>query len=416
MSLRDNLARFQKQQERCQTTLSKYSARQAPAKASTSQNTHSTMRKETPPIAPLANMGISTPAGKFSENTEKLQLINNIRRAPVGAQMKKVIELLEKTRQAFTADEINKACYVDMNTNKEVFDSLTKNVKVKYDGLRFSYKSKYEIKDKDNLFQTIERYQEGIAIFDLKDSYLDVMKDLQGASGITGGGRRAMSPVEGEVWANREVQEGLFGGEKRVDWLVEMKSSLIAYKMRWRSGVGSVWAVEGWYFRNSRYLMFLKVFCFRDMSPYPYPYPCLSPLRTGSSCLKISKFESEVSGIWIPGHTLKAEGKIWLLSNFDSKEDIAYPNDPRLSSFKVDDDLKQLFRGIDLPQDFLDIEKDLRQKGLTPATDTARRKAAAQVQGVSSKSKTPKKKEITKRTKLTNAHLPELFEKLKPGR
>ncbi|XP_074316683.1 transcription initiation factor IIE subunit beta-like [Silene latifolia] len=293
MSLRDDLARFQKQQERCQTTLSKYSARQAPAKASTSQNTHSTMRKETPPIVPLANMGISTPVGKFSENTEKLQQINNIRKAPVGAQMKKVIELLEKTRRAFTADEINKACYVDMNTNKEVFDSLTKNVKVKYDGLRFSYKSKYEIKDKDNLLQTIERYQEGIAIFDLKDSYLDVMKDLQ---------------------------------------------------------------------------------------------------------------------------TLKAEGKIWLLSNFDSKEDIAYPNDPRLSSFKVDDDLKQLFRGIDLPQDFLDVEKDLRQRGLTPATDTTKRKEAAQVQGVSSKPKGPKRKEITKRTKLTNAHLPELFEKPKPGR
>ncbi|KAL9246745.1 hypothetical protein vseg_020241 [Gypsophila vaccaria] len=291
MSLRDDLARFQKQQERCQTTLSKYSARQAPAKASTSQNAPLTMRKETPPIPPaLANMAPSVPAGKFSENTEKLQLINSVRKSPVGAQMKKVIELLEKTRQAFTIDEINRACYVDMNANKEVFDSLTKNVKVKYDGYRFSYKSKYEIKDKDNLLQTIRRYQEGIAIFDLKDSYLDVMKDLQ---------------------------------------------------------------------------------------------------------------------------TLKAEGKIWLLSNFDSKEDIAYPNDPRLSSFKVDDDLKLLFRGIDLPQDFLDIEKDLRQKGLTPATDTARRKAAAQIQGISTKSKAPKKKEITKRTKLTNAHLPELFEKLK---
>ena len=37
-------------------------------------------------------------------------------------------------------EQINEACYVDMNANKEVFESLSKNVKVKYDGMYFSYK------------------------------------------------------------------------------------------------------------------------------------------------------------------------------------------------------------------------------------------------------------------------------------
>lgn len=109
---------------------------------------------------------------------------------------------------------------------------------------------------------------------------------------------------------------------------------------------------------------------------------------------------------------LKAAGQIWLLSNFDSQEDIAYPNDPKVP-IKVDDDLKQLFRSIELPRDMIDIEKDLQKNGMRPATNTAKRRSAAQIQGISSKPKPKKKKsEISKRTKLTNAHLPELFQNL----
>lgn len=102
-----------------------------------------------------------------------------------------------------------------------------------------------------------------------------------------------------------------------------------------------------------------------------------------------------------------------MLSNLDSQEDIAYPNDPKVPLIKVDDDLKQLFRGIELPRDMVDIEKDLQKNGMKPATNTARRKATAQVHGIApSKPKPKKKREITKRTKLTNAHLPELFQNL----
>lgn len=111
---------------------------------------------------------------------------------------------------------------------------------------------------------------------------------------------------------------------------------------------------------------------------------------------------------------MKAAGDIWLLSNFDSQEDIAYPNDPRLPSCKVDDELKTFFREIELPRDMLDIERDLQKNGMKPATDTAKRRAVAQSQGIQAKSKPKKKKnEISKRTKLTNAHLPELFKDLK---
>ena len=87
-----------------------------------------------------------------------------------------------------------------------------------------------------------------------------------------------------------------------------------------------------------------------------------------------------------------------------------YPNDPK-AVIKVDGDLKELFRSIKLPNDMLDIEKDLQKNGMKPATDTAKRRAMAEVHGLPSQPKKQKKKqkEITKRTKLTNAHMPELF-------
>ncbi|XP_061373748.1 uncharacterized protein LOC133316066 [Gastrolobium bilobum] len=281
MALQEKLDRFKKQQEKCQSTLSSIAA----SKVAT--------QKPMVPVAahaPASSNGRNpAPAVKFSNDTERLQHINSIRKAPVGAQMKRVIDLLLETRLAFTPEQINETCYVDMKANKDVFDNLRKNPKVNYDGQRFSYKSKYGLKDKTELLHLIRKFAEGIAVIDLKDAYPTVMEDLQ---------------------------------------------------------------------------------------------------------------------------ALKAAGQIWLLSNFDSQEDIAYPNDPKVP-IKVDNDLKQLFRSIELPRDMIDIEKDLQKNGMKPATNTAKRRSAAQIQGLSSKPKAKRKKnEISKRTKLTNAHLPELFQNL----
>ncbi|KAK7270493.1 hypothetical protein RIF29_23676 [Crotalaria pallida] len=271
MALQGKLDKFKKQQEKCHSTLSSIASTKAKSSALIGNG-------RTPPA----------PAVKFSNDTERLQHINSIRKAPVGAQMKRVIDLLFETRQALTPEQINEVCYVDMNANKNVFESMKKNPKVKYEGGRFSYKSKYDVREKKELLVLIRKYPEGIAVIDLKDAYPTVMEDLQ---------------------------------------------------------------------------------------------------------------------------ALKAARQIWLLSNFDSQEDIAYPNDPRVP-IVVDDDLKLLFRGIELPRDMLDIERDLLKNGMKPATNTAKRRSTAQMEGIpsSNKSKAKKKnKEISKRTKLTNAHLPELF-------
>ncbi|CAL9084213.1 unnamed protein product [Musa textilis] len=277
MSLQESLNRFKQQQEKCQSTLSSIAARAASSKVVQPY-------KATPSAAPSKVIA----SVKFSNDTERLQHINAIRKSPVGAQLKRVIDLLFETRQAFTPEDINEACYVDVNSNKALFDSLKKNTKVKYDGKRFSYKSKYDIKGKDQLLSLVRKYPEGLQVVEVKDSYPSVLEDLQ---------------------------------------------------------------------------------------------------------------------------ALKTAGQVWLLSNMDSQEDIVYPNDPKVM-IKVDDDLKQLFRGIELPRDMVDIEKELQKNGMKPATNTAKRRAMAQVHGVTSKPKPKKKREITRRTKLTNAHLPELFQNL----
>nr|KAJ0196548.1 hypothetical protein LSAT_V11C700374590 [Lactuca sativa] len=280
-SLKESLDRFKKQQEKCQSTLKSIAAG---SKTTTKTTTPA------PRVVPAnTSTKLPSPPIKFSNDTERLQHINNIRKGPVGAQIKRVIDLLFESRQSFTAEQINEACYVDVKGNRAVFESLTKNPKVSYEGKRFAYKSKHNVRDQKELLRLIRTFAEGIAVADLKDAYPTVMEDLQ---------------------------------------------------------------------------------------------------------------------------ALKAARQIWLLSNFDSQEDIAYPNDPRVP-IKVDDELKQLFRSIELPRDMLDIERDLQKNGMKPATNTAKRRVMAQNGNIYNKPKQKKKKtEISKRTKLTNAHLPELFRNL----
>ncbi|PIA31450.1 hypothetical protein AQUCO_04900029v1 [Aquilegia coerulea] len=280
MALQESLNKFKQQQGKVQSTLTSIASRPGASKGTQA-------RKAAPAnISPVVPQKAPSPAVKFSNDTERLQHINNIRKAPVGAQIKRVIDLLLETRQAFTAEQINEAVYVDVKGNKAVFDSLRNNLKVRYEGAYFSYKSKHDLKDKNDLLKLIRKFPEGIAVIDLKDAYPTIMEDLQAAR------------------------------------------------------------------------------------------------------------------------------EIWLLSNFDSQEDIAYPNDPRVP-LKVDDDLKQFFREIELPRDMIDIEKDLQKNGMKPATNTAKRRAMAQVHGIAPKSKAKKKqRDISKRTKLTNAHLPDLFRNL----
>ncbi|MCI45927.1 general transcription factor IIE subunit 2-like [Trifolium medium] len=83
MALQQQLDRFKKQQEKCQSTLSSIAASKVGNK------------KPNTPVAAVSTNGRNVTTGiKFSKDTERLQHINSIRKAPVGAQMKRVIDLL----------------------------------------------------------------------------------------------------------------------------------------------------------------------------------------------------------------------------------------------------------------------------------------------------------------------------------
>ncbi|WRX19044.1 hypothetical protein QQP08_011531 [Theobroma cacao] len=86
MALQEKLDRFNKQQEKCQTMLSNIAAKSASSRAPTP--------KPTPVAASPFPSGRSPAPVKFSNDTERLQHINSIRKAPVGAQMKRVIDIL----------------------------------------------------------------------------------------------------------------------------------------------------------------------------------------------------------------------------------------------------------------------------------------------------------------------------------
>jgi len=163
MDLSKKLDKFKQQQASCQSTLAKVAASRPPPKSSTITSSSSSSKKPQAP-APSSLAQPPPPQLKFSNDTERLQHINSIRKSAVGAQIKRVIDLLFETRQALTPAEINEACYVDINANKGVFESLKKNVKVNYDGHRFSYKSKHDLKDKHELLVLIRKAPEGVAV------------------------------------------------------------------------------------------------------------------------------------------------------------------------------------------------------------------------------------------------------------
>lgn len=85
-SLKESLDRFKKQQEKCQSTLKSIAAG---SKTTTKTTTPA------PRVVPAnTSTKLPSPPIKFSNDTERLQHINNIRKGPVGAQIKRVIDLL----------------------------------------------------------------------------------------------------------------------------------------------------------------------------------------------------------------------------------------------------------------------------------------------------------------------------------
>eukprot|EP00850_Spirogloea_muscicola_P002637 SM000010S04275 [mRNA] locus=s10:599826:601305:- [translate_table: standard] len=285
--LREQLAKFNKQQERlakdAAERLSKDAATRKPAGAAPPVATVSIVTTtkvfaSKPAVQQVSAYGAQHQQQmakyKFLQESDKYVQMENVRRLPVGAQMKKVIDLLLLERKAFTTQEIYSTLYVDIDKNKELQENLKANVK-----------AKHELENKEQLLKLIRQILDGTPIADIKDAYPGVLNDVQ---------------------------------------------------------------------------------------------------------------------------ELKAAGQIWAITNTDNNEEVVYPNDPKLMGFKVEDDLKQLLRSIELPREFVDVERELIKAGIKPVSDPARRQMMAAVRKQQPKPK-QKQRKMTARMKVTNAHMPELF-------
>ncbi|XBI61250.1 hypothetical protein VPH35_042069 [Triticum aestivum] len=168
MALNDGLARFRLQQERNQAILSTVAA----TRTSSSSSTRTSQQQPAPTPRPAAKPSPSAPAAvRFSDDTARLQKINEVRTSTVGSQLKKVIELLEKTRDALTAHQINEQIYVDIDGNNDVADSLRNNAKVRFDRRRYSYKPTHDLKAKGELLTLIKSLPDGLLVSEVKDTY-----------------------------------------------------------------------------------------------------------------------------------------------------------------------------------------------------------------------------------------------------
>lgn len=73
-------------------------------------------------------------------------------------------------------------------------------------------------------------------------------------------------------------------------------------------------------------------------------------------------------------------------------------------------------RSIDIPLDMGSIEKELLKAGITPATSMAQKISMGASMTQHREGPKLKKQRITARTKLTNSHLPNLFDLPPPGK
>ncbi|KAM3345954.1 hypothetical protein ACQJBY_020464 [Aegilops geniculata] len=198
MALNESLTRFRLLQERNQAVLSAIAA----TRTSSSSTTKPSQRQPAPTPQPAAkpSPSPSAPAAvvRFSDDTARLRKINEVRRSTVGHQMKTVIDLLDKTREALTTHQINQRTYVDIDANRTLAESLRNNPKVRFDGRSYSYKPTHDVKAKGELLSLIRSFPDGLPASEVDDAYPAVLEDLQA---LKSSGDVYLLPGEGGIIA-----------------------------------------------------------------------------------------------------------------------------------------------------------------------------------------------------------------------
>eukprot|EP00899_Mesostigma_viride_P023146 jgi/Mesvir1/4015/Mv03707-RA.1 len=111
---------------------------------------------------------------------------------------------------------------------------------------------------------------------------------------------------------------------------------------------------------------------------------------------------------------LKETGKIYILQNSEMMQLVLYARDPRVPIQAVDRDISDLFHAVELPKEAVDLERELRKAGSKPLCTVASMMQSGLKRGTAGRAVVgkdgKKKRREVKRKKLTNMHLPDLFQ------
>eukprot|EP01024_Parvocaulis_polyphysoides_P053651 TRINITY_DN5359_c0_g1_i2.p2 TRINITY_DN5359_c0_g1~~TRINITY_DN5359_c0_g1_i2.p2 ORF type:complete len:308 (-),score=79.39 TRINITY_DN5359_c0_g1_i2:40-963(-) len=99
---------------------------------------------------------------------------------PIAKVKKDVLDLLKKTHEGLTLEEIDEKLNFDIQGEESLQQALMETGRIEVQGGVYRFKAKYQISDKFELLELLKQFANaGLPAEDLKDSYKNVMTDIE---------------------------------------------------------------------------------------------------------------------------------------------------------------------------------------------------------------------------------------------
>jgi hypothetical protein len=106
-------------------------------------------------------------------------LSSRVSTEPLGVRIHKVLRYLKTELRPVAPSEIEQALQIELVEDSELWSNLVKNPRVllESDG-RWRWRSKYYLRNRDDLLSLLKQSTDGIPVSDLQDSYKDALRDI----------------------------------------------------------------------------------------------------------------------------------------------------------------------------------------------------------------------------------------------
>ncbi|DBA91488.1 hypothetical protein WJX77_002507 [Trebouxia sp. C0004] len=162
----------------------------AASKASSGRNS------KAPAAAPDTAIPSGPATGQNKQDWRTAKVQKPASAVPIGKQLKDVVDHLESSRKALTAEELREAVQHDVVGNKELYDVLFNNPKIRInpDG-RYEYKPSHELQNVGEVLTLVSKHPHGVMAGQIKDAYKGVGADVKRLK------------EEGKVWCIHNASE-----------------------------------------------------------------------------------------------------------------------------------------------------------------------------------------------------------------